>query len=552
MKKVIIYSLLPRLWGNQNKDLKAWGTIQENGTGLLSDIDQNSLNYIRSLGANYVWYIGLLEHATASLPNNIPTDPQEIVKGKAGSPYAVKDYYDIASYLCKEPSKRLQEFDALVERTHQAGLGFIMDFIPNHVARTYQSDSKPQGIEDFGARDCKDKFFDPNNNFYYFPDESLQLPLKNYSYQETPARATGNDVFNSCPSINDWFETVKLNYGYDPFNPKALEDNFIPDTWMKMYNILNYWSARGVDGFRCDMAELVPTSFWSWVIPKLKEAYPNLFFLAEIYQKEHYSDYLLAGFDYLYDKVGVYDSMRLLIQGHGSVEDLEQQFFATENFQEKMCYFIENHDEQRLASEPFAHSTASTGPILASLVLSGTNPFLLYFAQELGEEGMDEEGFSGHDGRTTIFDYWALDKLQRLQQGAYTTEYLSEKESKLLALYQEIIPLVHQESCFHSGTYYGLNYAQHTTFPKKSCLLYARCFDGQCILVLANFSNERHELALHLPKAFFTFARIQENVCMQEEDLLAQNTKISTLTSLAPYMLSVEALAIRIIKFQTQ
>ncbi len=549
MKKAIIYSVLPRLWGNQTKDLKPNGTIEENGSGKLSDFDDEALQYIKLLGCNYVWYIGLLEHSTTSSFASIEPDPQEIVKGRAGSPYSVKDYYDIAPSLANELEKRQQEFDALLERTHKAGLGFIMDFIPNHLARTYRSDAMPKGFENFGANDKQEQNFDRDNNFYYFPNEALHLPCEGSTYEENPARATGNDCFSAFPSQNDWYETVKLNYGVDYLNGQQEHFEPIPDTWQKMYQVLDYWAKRGVDGFRCDMAELVPPAFWAWLIPKLKKDYPDLLFLAEIYQPHRYNDYLNASFDYLYDKVGMYDTMRAIIRGEEELLAFDRAMQGTEGIQEQMCYFLENHDEQRLASDFFAGRAELGYPALASLVLSGTNPFLLYFGQELGERAMEAEGFSSVDGRTTIFDYWALDKLQRLQSDSYKGSKLSNQESKLLTDYRQVLNLVHQEKAFNQGAYYGLNYAQDGTFAVKRCLTYARYYENEYILLVANFSEERQNLELNLPKEFFTHTAFRENSPLLAEDLLRGNRFVSTLTSLAPFEIELEALGVRIIRF---
>ncbi len=549
MKKLIIYSVLTRIWGNKCQNLTPNGSLEENGCGKLADFDDAALQYIKELGCNYVWYIGLLEHSTTTAFEGIASDPKAIVKGNAGSPYAVKDYYDIAPALATKVEERQKEFDELLSRTHKARLGFIMDFIPNHLARTYCSDAKPKEIVDFGTDDDQTKTFSPNNNFYYFPKQSLHLPLEESNYQESPARATGNDCFSPYPSKNDWYETVKLNYGINYLASQEDHFNPIPDTWQKMYDVLKYWAERGVDGFRCDMVELVPPAFWSWLIPKLKADFPKLIFLAEIYQPHRYKDYLDAGFDYLYDKVGTYDTMKAIIRGEANTLAFDNSLQATEGFQNKMCYFLENHDEQRLASDFFAAKEERGYPALASLLFSSNNPFLLYFAQELGEKGMDEEGFSGLDGRTSIFDYWALDKVQRLQADKYKGSKLKDEEIKLMNQYKSLLNLANKEDIFLNGAYYGLNYAQSTTFLAKSCLTYIRYSKGAYILVVANFSEISQNLELNLPKELFTHCKIKENCPLKAEDLLRKKEYITTLTSLASYLLEIEALGVRIIKF---
>lgn len=75
------------------------------------------------------------------------------------------------------------------------------------------------------------------------------------AYKEYPAKATGNNRFDAYPNINDWYETVKLNYGIDYQNGNTPHFNPIPDTWTKMLDILLFWAGKNIDGFRCDMAE---------------------------------------------------------------------------------------------------------------------------------------------------------------------------------------------------------------------------------------------------------------------------------------------------------
>ncbi len=553
MEKIIIYSVLPRLWGNKQKTLTENGSLEENGCGKLSAFGKEAFDYIKSLGCNYVWYVGLLEHSTTTAFQGIEADPQSIVKGRAGSPYSVKDYYDVAPALADEVGKRQQEFDALLQRTHEAGLGFMMDFIPNHVARTYHSDACPAGVRSFGADDDQTKAFDKDNNFYYFPNERLTLPTEADGYREYPARATGNDCFTPCPSRNDWFEAVKLNYGVDYLAGGQEHFETIPDTWQKMYDILSYWAGRGVDGFRCDMAEMVPTAFWSWCIARLKEQYPKLIFLAEIYQEHRYEAYLNAGFDYLYDKVGMYDTMRNIICGFEPAKAFDRAIQQCEGFRDKMCYFLENHDEQRLASDFFASKAEKGYPALTALALSGTNPFLLYFGQELGERAMEREGFSGLDGRTTIFDYWALDKLQRLEQAKYKGKYLDEAEQELLQKYQQVLSLANQEEVLREGAYYGLNYAQNQTITAEACLVYMRYTQNEYVLLVANFAEKEQNVSINFPKEFFIHTALGEHSVLTSSDLLAEDrtTYITTLTSLAPYNIEVEGLGVRVIKFNT-
>lgn len=319
--KIIIYQLLPRLFTNRCPNCVPNGTIKQNGSGKFNDIDSTVLASIRNLGITHIWYTGIIEHATRTDYSDfgIAPDNPHIVKGNAGSPYAIKDYYDVDPDLAVDIDHRMAEFDNLVRRTHDSGMKVIIDFVPNHVARQYHSDAKPTGIDDLGATDDVSKHFSPNNNFYYIPRQlfspQIDLGTGAGAYYEFPAKATGNDCFSAFPSCNDWYETVKLNYGFDYSNGSS-HFSPIPDTWFKMVNILRFWAAKGIDAFRCDMAFMVPVQFWHWAIPIVKEKYPQVKFIAEIYDTNLYRQFINdAGFDYLYDKVNLYDTLRGIITG---------------------------------------------------------------------------------------------------------------------------------------------------------------------------------------------------------------------------------------------
>lgn len=545
-EKIIIYSALTRLWGNKQTTRKPHGSLVENGSGKLRDFTPEALAYIRSLGATHVWYIGLLEHATKTNYSSysIRPDHPDTVKGEAGSPYAVKDYYDIDPDLAEDPHERQREFDALIERTHRAGLRVLMDFIPNHVARTYHSDACPTGVEDLGATDDVQRAFSPSNNFYYLPDQALTLPLSTESspYREYPARATGNDCFSPYPSINDWYETVKLNYGVDYCGGSGLHADPIPDTWVKMRDILCYWASRGIDGFRCDMTELVPPAFWAWAIPSVREQYPQILFLAEIYQPHRYGEYLRAGFDYLYDKVGVYDFLIALGKGERNAADFTAVRDAVGGDQAAMCYFTENHDEQRLASD-FVFSSARQGFLATAVAaLSGGNPLLLYFGQELGEQGMDTEGFSGRDGRTTIFDYWSLDKLQRLEAGHYTTAQLTAEEARLLSDYQRLATC-YTDPIIISGAYYGLRPEGE---GKAQVLAFVRSTTEGLYLIVANFAPTTAEVTLPLSADFFAVTGHKEGTAYRAIERMTEAVDYLCLTPLAPLRFTLTPHALKV------
>ena len=370
-EKIIIYQLLPRLFGNTTTDCVSNGSIEKNGVGKLNDISPKALREIARLGCTHVWYTGVIEHATQTDYSRygIASDNPHVVKGKAGSPYAIKDYYDIDPDLAVNVPDRMQEFEALIERTHQNKLKAIIDFVPNHVARQYRSDAKPDGIMDLGSRDNTAHAFDTHNNFYYIPGQEFSphfdIGEGATRYNEFPAKATGNDCFSPSPGQNDWYETVKLNYGVDYLN--CMKKNFdpIPDTWEKMRDILLFWAGKNIDGFRCDMAEMVPVEFWGWAIPQIKQQYPYLIFIAEVYNPCEYRNYLHNGhFDYLYDKVGLYDLLRNIVNGHASSLQISHCWQSLEGINTDMVNFLENHDEQRVASPQNAGDPFKAYPAL--------------------------------------------------------------------------------------------------------------------------------------------------------------------------------------------
>ena len=520
MSRIIIYQLLPRLFGNSTAGCVVNGTIEQNGCGKFNDITSKALRAIRGLGATHVWYTGVIEHTTRTdyTGYGIPTDHPAIVKGEAGSPYAIKDYYDNDPDLAVDVEKRREEFKALIDRTHKAGLKVIMDFIPNHVARHYSSDCTPEGTFPFGEFDDKGAFFVGHNNFYYLGNQSYgcNLDAKDIAdteYIENPLRATGNDCFGS-PSRNDWYDTVKLNYGID-YRTGNRQFSPVPNTWVKMLKILQYWAAKGVDGFRCDMVEMTPVEFWAWAVPKVKEQFPGILFIGEIYQPHIYRSFIKEGcFDYLYDKVGLYDTLRGVMNGQTSANDISYTLQSTADIRHNMLTFLENHDEQRIASDFFA---AKAERALAALIVStttGTEPFMLYAGQELGERGMDKEGYSGVDGRTTIFDYWSVDTLRRWKgNGDYKGTELTEEEKALQTFYSRLLNLCNSEEALSHGQFYGLQYANPCSecYDSHHTFTYLRGTENELLLIVTNFSDNARECGITIPEEAFAYFGITHN-----------------------------------------
>ncbi|KAA0991622.1 alpha-amylase family protein [Dyadobacter aurulentus] len=505
--KFVIYQIFTRLFGNQNTTNQFYGTIEENGCGKFDDINDTALKALTDFGITHVWYTGILEHATLTDYSQFGIRPDHplIVKGIAGSPYAVKDYYDVDPDLAVDVSNRMQEFEALIARTHSHQLKAIIDFIPNHVARQYHSDARAAGVKDFGENDEVSVSFSPANNFYYIPNHDFIVPEGHKPpvpldapYHERPAKATGNDVFEAQPSQYDWYETIKLNYGVDYLNGRSAHFDPIPSTWLKMYDILKYWTEKGVDGFRCDMAEMVPVEFWSWVIPEIKKVNQDIIFIAEIYNPQQYHNYIYQGkFDYLYDKVGLYNSLRRLIEGHGTVEDITKIWQQESgDISENMLRFLENHDEQRIASRYFAGNPWLAYPAMVLSATLHTGPLMLYFGQELGVNPTVAEGFQGEDGRTTIFDYWGVTEFQQwVNGGRFNTDLLNEEQRKLRSFYESLNHFVRDNEAVFAGEFYDLQYVnvdgQSYNYDKKLVYSYLRHTKNQRLLFIYNFDRER-------------------------------------------------------------
>lgn len=514
MGKFIIYQVLPRLFGNYNTTRKANGTIEENGCGKFNDFTELALNEIRSLGITHIWYTGIIEHATQTdyTKYGIRKDAEALVKGKAGSPYAIKDYYDVDPDLAVNVPERMKEFEELVQRTHKSGMKVIIDFVPNHVARQYHSDAKPEGVKDLGETDHPEWKFSPFNNFYYLPDQTFSPQFDIADYHEFPAKATGNDQFSAAPSANDWYETIKLNYGINYFEGKQRQFSPTPDTWLKMRDILLFWSSKGIDGFRCDMAEMVPVEFWGWVIPQIKSHNPSILFIAEVYNPSEYRNYIANGkFDYLYDKVGLYDKLRDVTSRNHPVRNISYCWQSLSGIEDKMLNFLENHDEQRIASGFFSGSGMSAQPaIIVSATLTKA-PFMIYFGQELGELGMDFEGFSGFDGRTSIFDYWGLKSVQAwANEGKFDGKNLSTEQKELRDFYKKLLNITLTEKAITDGLMYDLEYANldNPKFNSHEQFAYFRKYQDDLLLIVLNFHDTHIDTEVKIPYEAFQYLNI--------------------------------------------
>lgn len=541
--KIIVYQMMTRLFGNKNTTNKTFGTKDENGVGKFNDIDALALRGIKELGVTHVWYTGVLEHAvlTDYTSFGIPLDDADVVKGRAGSPYAIKDYYDVNPDLAVNVPDRMKEFEQLIDRTHAAGMKVIIDFVPNHVARAYKSDAKPAGIVDLGANDDKSVSFKASNNFYYLPGESFQVPrgynslgnnsfpTKDGKFDETPAKVTGNDQFTPSPGVNEWFETVKLNYGVDIQNGRKNNFDPIPDTWNKMKDILIFWATKNVDGFRCDMAEMVPVEFWNWVIPQVKDVNPDITFIAEIYNPDQYANYIRTGrFDHLYDKVLLYDTLRYLMKNERQSSDVVAVQKRLKDINHNMLHFLENHDEQRLASKFFAGDIWKGCP---AMVLSATidkGAVMIYFGQEVGEPGLGTEGFQGDDGRTTIYDYWGVPEHQKwMNGGTFDGALLNPEQRQLRQFYIDVLNLAGKNPALTQGEYIDLT--EHNigngNFDQK-VHAYIRHHESERLLIVTSFNDKDQHAKVQIPEQVWSSMGMDKNETYIARDLLWREVEV--------------------------
>lgn len=536
INKPIIYQLFPRLFGNYNETRKHNGSKEENGCGRFVDINERALKAIVDLGVTHVWYTGVIRHATAAY--NHPA----ITKGKAGSPYAITDYYDVDPDLAKNEAKRMQEFEALVQRTHDAGLGVLIDFVPNHVSREYKSLCRPAGIEDLGEKDHPEWAFSPLNNFYYLPGERFSMDKDLQGYEEYPAKVTGNDCFTSHPGEGDWYETVKLNYGVFYQGGREKQFDPIPNTWIKMRDILLFWADKGIDGVRVDMAEMVPVEFFAWAIAAVKKKHKKFLFIGECYDPNQYDSYLAAGFDYLYDKVGMYDYLRGVTSKSWSAKGITDQWMQHGDRLNHMLYFLENHDEQRVASGFFCGDGRCAEPAMIVAATLNQCPVMIYSGQELGERGMDMEGFSGMDGRTTIFDYWGVKSLQAwANKGKFDGGKMTDAQRELRAFYQRLLTLARDDKAIQKGKMYDITYAQGEDFDKNKQFAFIRHTKGETLLVVVNFHDREQRIKVRVPNDAFVYLGMDERPKATATDLLRGEKMPLALTADGTIELTLQA-----------
>ena len=564
-KKTVVYQVFTRLFGNTNTTNKPWGTIEENGVGKFNDFTDKALSEIKNLGVTHIWYTGVPHHDVIRdyTKFGISNDDPDVVKGRAGSPYAVKDYYNVNPDLAVNVENRLQEFEALIARSHKANLKVIIDIVPNHVARNYQSLSNPEGTKDFGADDDKTVVYDVNNNFYYTPNEAFQVPeflngylplggdvnnLSDKKFDENPAKWTGNGSRSVKPSFYDWYETVKVNYGVSPegrkdFNelPQGFEnedykkhfafwqDKTVPNSWIKFRDIALYWIEKGVDGFRYDMAEMVPVEFWSYMNSAIKMKNPNAFLLAEVYNPSLYREYIKKGkMDYLYDKVQLYDTIKHVMQGHGLTDNIPPIQEDLKDIEHNMLHFLENHDEQRIASPEFAGDALKGKPAMVVSSTISTAPTMVYFGQEFGEPGAENAGF-GSPSRTSIFDYIGVPTLQRwVNNKQFDGGQSSEKELNLRDFYKRLLNFTISSDAL-MGKYADIHqYNRSKTLNYTSKVIsFVRWSENEKLVVVSNFDDkDHHRFILEIPSEIIKKWNLKDGD-YNLEDQLYKNEKFT-------------------------
>lgn len=513
-----IYQLFVRTFGNKNREPVFDGDKSQNACGTFADINDKALNALKSLGITHIWLTGVLRHSSKSAYPELgikSTNPL-ITKGKAGSPYSIMDYYDIDPDLAVNAANRMDEFEDVVQRIHEKGMKVIMDFVPNHLAREYKSLCRPMDVEEFGEYDNKDVIFSKDNNFYYCPGQEFVVPNRRpedgeVSYSECPAKASGNDVFTPNPSVNDWYDAVKLNYGIDYRNGERCFEP-IPNTWYKMLNIMLYWCEKGVDGFRVDMAEMVPVDFWCWSIEMLRESH-DVIMIAEIYQPHLYKEYVNAGFDYLYDKVGLYNTLENIYRYGQRADTITDVWNSLAGLGDVMLRFMENHDEVRLASRHFIGDAFDALPAVTMAALMNRGPFMIYNGQESGEDAEGAVGFSGDDGRTSIFDYAVMPKHQKwMSEGKFDGSEFTDKQKQLYDFYSKLLNFRLHSDAVNKGAFYDLMWVNpwYSNFDPQYVYAFLRYHDEDRLLVVINFNrNEKRYCQVKIAEDALVYMRLK-------------------------------------------
>jgi glycosidase len=506
----VIYQLPIRTWGAHSQGLA--------GRGKVTDISDEILKKLALFGIDYLWLTGVMEAASSDVLD------EDIIKGDAGSYYAIYDSWDVSPQI-----GTMNEFEDLVKRAHSHGLRILIDLVPNHTARDHRTDVLCKSKMDFGDQDRQDTFFDVNNNYYYVLNTVFTPPgmfgkgdrrydrdiFRDGVQYESPAKVTGNDVISSHPSISDWFETVKLNYGYNLLGSRGYFDP-IPRTWTQISDIAKYWLEKGVDGFRIDFAHAVPIEFWRYFAEKVRDVKGDAFLLAEAYESDlsmklpgfTYQAMYEAGFDSIYNS-SLYWNFR-----NQATEPGNREFFRTENTVidrdwvgesgAMFTHYMENHDEVRLASRHFAVGLASReqraelGLAYTSFLSLLPGHMLIHGGQELQEDAGVYGSFAGDNGRTSIFDFVYQPQVLAWLRKDIKPHFLAfrDKYRRLLALKsQSPFRLSHSNNVPTYRNLYATNYKKE---QNRWVGAYVR-FDGsdRYLVVINSDPFEGHEATIH-------------------------------------------------------
>ena len=259
---------------------------------------------LKKLGFNWVWLLGCWQIAHRSVDKAKAIFDQYPEDRIIGSCFAIEDY-TVDSIIGGE-----NDLILLKDKLNNLGIRLMLDFIPNHFGLSESLlQSNPNIFLRTESRDYKFSF-DYQNQFF----------------------ALGRD-----PNFDPWQDTLQLDYSK-------------LDTHQFMLNRLHKVSLL-CDGVRCDMTMLVlpqifertwnkpvTTNFWLDSIPKIKLNKPNFVFLAEVYWNLE-SELLSCGFDYFYNKTWLDN---ILYNNWSAILD--------NSYQSKSLFFLENHDEKRIAS----------------------------------------------------------------------------------------------------------------------------------------------------------------------------------------------------------
>jgi glycosidase len=244
-----------------------------------------------------------------------------------------------------------------------------------------------------------------------------------------------------------------------------------------MDQIIAYWQAMGVDGFRCDMSHMVPPEFWKWLIARSRTRDSSVVFIGEAYDGDparvpgndpiisqlRYGksnvmvELLDAGFDAVYDDPS-YKTIKSIYDSTGWANDLDRARSDDFIFGNSVRY-AENHDEVRLASRGnWGGVGMNVGHVVAAILFGiGQGSVMLYNGQEVGEPGSGAEGFGGDDTRTSIFDYWSMPEVVKWTNAhKYDGGRLSAEQISLRESYRRLLTLTN-EPAFRNGGFFALN-----------------------------------------------------------------------------------------------